>query len=80
LTFVEIEVFHAEAGRLDNLLRDWASAHEAVILPTSYGFKATLKLQVPSAEITSLQPTVAAATSGAVPVNCGDTTVVDVPS
>jgi uncharacterized YigZ family protein len=80
LTMVQMEVPHAEAGRVDNLLRDWATTHEAVVLPPSYGHKATLMLHVPPKEIASLQTAVAAATSGSVQVNCGETTVVDVPN
>ncbi|WP_423464589.1 IMPACT family protein [Promicromonospora sp. MS192] len=76
---VEVPVPHADAGRIDNLLRDWASGHGAVMEPPSYGSVAHLRLLVPRAELDALTADVAAASAGALLPDVGDARVVDVP-
>ncbi|MCP2265334.1 IMPACT family protein [Promicromonospora thailandica] len=77
---VTVDVPHADAGRLDNLLRDWATAHGAVTEPPVYDAVAHLRLLVPAAALDALAADVAAASSGALSPVTGDARVVDVPA
>lgn len=79
LTQVRIEVAHADAGRYDNLLRDWASHHGATLGEAQYGAVATLELWAPAAEIAHLADAVAAASGGVVAPVVGVERIVDVP-
>lgn len=79
LTQVRIEVAHADAGRYDNLLRDWAAHHGATLGDPAYGAAATLELWAPAGEIGHLTDAVAAASGGAVAPVIGKERVVDVP-
>ncbi|MHC9044420.1 IMPACT family protein [Microbacterium saperdae] len=79
LTQVCIEVAHADAGRYDNLLRDWAAHHGATLGEPQYAALATLELWVPEAEITRLTDELAAASAGAVTPVIGVERIVDVP-
>lgn len=76
---VEVPVPHADAGRIDNMLRDWASGHGSVMEPPSYGAVAYLRLLVPQDELTALAADVAAASAGTLSPEVGDVRVVDVP-
>ncbi|WP_020015282.1 IMPACT family protein [Promicromonospora sukumoe] len=76
---VEVPVPHADAGRIDNMLRDWASGHGSVMEPPSYGAVAHLRLLVPPDELEALAADVAAASAGALTPEVGDARVVDVP-
>lgn len=80
LTEVEIPVPHAEAGRLDNLLREWAGAHGAVVGLPEYDAVAHLRLLVPPAQLTALHDDVAAASAGTLAPVVGGERVVDVPA
>jgi hypothetical protein len=80
LTEVRVDVAHADAGRLDNVLRDWAASHGAVLGQTEYLDVARLTLLVPPAELAALADDVAAATAGAITPTVGDERVVDVPA
>lgn len=80
LTEVRLDVPHADAGRLDNLLRDWAPSHGAVLGETQYLEVARLTLLVPPAELGTLADDVAAATAGALTPVPGVERVVDVPA
>lgn len=80
LALVTIDVPHADAGRLDNLLRDWALQHGARFDEPTYGAAVTLALRVPPAELDRLQADVAAASSGSLVPQVGDETIVDVPA
>lgn len=80
LTEVRLDVPHADAGRLDNLLRDWATTHGAVLGETQYLEVARLTLLVPPAELDALADDVAAATAGALAPVAGVQRVVDVPA
>lgn len=79
LTQVRIDVAHADAGRYDNLLRDWATHHGATLGEPQYAALATLELWVPEAEIARLTDELAAASAGAVTPVIGVERIVDVP-
>ncbi len=79
LTQVRIEVAHADAGRFDNLLRDWAGHHGATLGEPAYGAAATLEVWAPALEIAHLTDAVAAASGGDVVPVVGVERVVDVP-
>lgn len=76
---VTIEVPHADAGRYDNLLRDWAGHHGATLGRPTYAATATLELWVPEERLPRLADDLAAASAGAlVPVH-GVERIVDLP-
>lgn len=79
LTQVRIDVPHADAGRYDNLLRDWAGHHGATLGEPQYGSSAHLELWVPAAALARLHDDIAAASSGDVVPVLGDERIVDVP-
>jgi len=79
LTQASLVVSHADAGRYDNLLRDWATAHGATLGETVYGAQATLELWVPPSELDRLRADVASASAGSVTPTTGVERVVDVP-
>ncbi|MFJ4254262.1 IMPACT family protein [Microbacterium sp. NPDC090003] len=80
LTQVRIEVAHADAGRFDNLLRDWAVHHGATLGEPAYGAAATLEVWAPAGELAHLADAVAAASGGGVVPVVGVERVVDVPA
>lgn len=80
LTQLRIDVAHADAGRYDNLLRDWASHHGATLGDAQYGAVATFEVWAPVAEIAHLTDAVAAASGGVVVPVVGVERVVDVPA
>lgn len=80
LTQVTIEVAHADAGRFDNLLRDWATHHDATLGEPRYGAVATLEVWVPVHELPRLADELAAASAGAVTPVRGVERIVDVPA
>ncbi len=80
LTQATIEVDHADAGRFDNLLRDWALHHDAALGHPSYGARATFEVWVPAAEFDRLADDLAAASGGGVVPVAGVERVVDVPA
>lgn len=78
LTRAAISVPHADAGRVDHLLRDWVVQHGSVLDDVEYADAATFAVWVPAAELEALDADVAAWSSGGlVPVR-GQTRVVDV--
>lgn len=79
LTQVTLDVPHAAAGRFDNLLRDWATRHNAVLGDPIYGSAATLEVWVPATEIDRLRDDIAAASAGAVVPALGIERIIDVP-
>ncbi|MCS3443146.1 YigZ family protein [Microbacterium phyllosphaerae] len=79
LTQVTIDVAHADAGRFDNLLRDWVLHHGATLGDTRYGASATLEAWVPAEELDRLADDIAAASAGAVVPVIGGERIVDVP-
>lgn len=78
LTRVAIDVPHADAGRYDNLLREWASHHDSVFGDVAYAEAATFEVWAPAAEIDALASDVAAWSSGSLSPVAGETRVVDV--
>lgn len=80
LTHVRIEAPHADAGRLDNLLRDWAAAHDAVVGEPVYGATATLSVWAPADALGRLRDDLAAWTAGAIAPSIGEVAIVAVPA
>ncbi|WP_067195898.1 YigZ family protein [Microbacterium sp. XT11] len=80
LTRVSIDVAHADAGRYDNMLRDWAAHHGATLGEPRYGAMATLELWVPAGELDRLAADLAAASAGSVAAVLGEERIVDVPA
>ena len=78
LTQATVEVPHAEAGRYDNLLRDWAASHGATLGTPTYGASAQLELWVPAAALPRLTADLAAASGGSVAPVAGIERIVDV--
>jgi putative IMPACT (imprinted ancient) family translation regulator len=76
---VTVDVPHGDAGRIDNVLRDWAGTHGSVMEPPAYDTVAHLRLLVPPYELDTLAADVAAASAGALSPAVGDARVVDVP-
>ncbi|MGB3373882.1 MAG: YigZ family protein [Microbacterium sp.] len=80
LAQVAITVPHADAGRFDNLLRDWTKRHEAVLGDTRYAADALFEVWSPGDEVAALQAEVAAASGGTVTASAtGIERVADVP-
>jgi uncharacterized YigZ family protein len=75
---VTVDVPHGDAGRIDNVLRDWASSHGSLMEPPVYDAVAHLRLLVPGGELDALAADVAAASAGALSPTVGDARVVDV--
>lgn len=78
LTRVTVDVPHAEAGRLDNVLRDWVRHHDARLGDPVYGAAATFELWVPRDALGPLQADLAAASAGSLDPVVGEEHVVDV--
>ena len=71
---------HADAGRCDNLLRDWVGTHDALLGTTEYAVDTVFEVWVAEAELPELETDVAAWSSGAWrPVVTGASRVIDVP-
>lgn len=79
LTRITMEVSHADAGRIDNLLRDWVVHHGATLGEPVYGTRATLEAWVPAQELDRLAEDIAAASAGTVVPMIGGERIVDVP-
>jgi uncharacterized YigZ family protein len=75
-----VEVDHADAGRIDNLLREWATTHGAVVDEVAYGSVASFGLWVPPGLVDRLRDDLASASGGAVAPSYGEITVVDKPT
>ncbi|MBF4616260.1 YigZ family protein [Curtobacterium sp. VKM Ac-1376] len=75
---VRFDVDHADAGRLDNVLRDWVRHHHATLGPTAYGRVATFEVWVPRTALDALTADLAAASAGAVEPVVGEERIVDV--
>lgn len=78
LTQAKITVEHAEAGRVENMLRQWAPAHGATMGVPTYGALAEMELWVPGPEKAALVDDLAAATAGDVAPKFGIERVVDI--
>ena len=78
LTRMTVEVPHADAGRIDNLLREWATTHGATLGDTGYGAVATFGLWVPEPLVARLRDDLAAASAGTLVPVVGEERIVDV--
>lgn len=75
-----VEVPHAEAGRIDNALRDWTASHDATFGSVSYGARAVFTLWIPPAAQQQLADDVAALSAGSLVPAFGEVRIVDVPT
>ena len=73
-----VDVPHAEAGRIDNALREWAAAHGSVFDAVVYGPSAAFRLWIPPQEQDRFAEDLAALSSGSLTASFGITRVVDV--
>ena len=80
LTRVTVDAPHADAGRIDNVLRDWVRHHGATLGEPEYATTATFELWVPRDAIDPLRADLAAASAGALEPVVGAERVVDVPA
>ncbi|GGH45258.1 IMPACT family protein [Microbacterium album] len=79
LTQALVDAPHADAGRYDNILRDWVSHRGATLGDTTYGAGVTFELWVPAAALDRLRDDIAAASAGSLAPRVGGERVVDVP-
>jgi uncharacterized YigZ family protein len=80
LTRVTVDVPHADAGRIDNVLRDWVRHHGARLGEPVYAAAATFELWVRRDAIAPLRDDLAAASAGTLDPVIGEERVVDVPT
>lgn len=80
LTRVTVDVPHADAGRIDNVLREWVRHHGATLGEPTYGSAATFTLWVPGDTVEPLRADLAAVSAGALDAVVGEERVVDVPA
>lgn len=78
LTEVGIEVPHADAGRFDNLLRDWAQRSGATLGDTVYGAQASLTVWAPAEALDRLRDEIASASGGTIAAVVGGERIIDV--
>lgn len=78
LTRAVVSVPHVDAGRIDNVLRDWVRHHDAVLGGTTYGAAAAFELWVPATGHERLRTDLAAASAGSLRPVFGGDRVVDV--
>ena len=80
LAQVTIAVPHADAGRFDNLLRDWTDRNSAVLGEPQYREQAVFEVWSPADVIEALQAEIAASSGGSVVASVtGIERAVDVP-
>ncbi len=81
LVAVSVEVPHTDAGRYENLMRDWAARHDAVMDETGYGARgALLGVRVSPELLDRFDADLAAASAGLVAARRGEVSVIDVPA
>ncbi|MEK6344339.1 MAG: YigZ family protein, partial [Curtobacterium sp.] len=78
LTRATVAVPHAEAGRIDNVLREWVRHHDAVLGEPAYGAVAAFELWVPAVERGPLRADLAAVSARSVDPVFGEERIVDV--
>lgn len=66
LACATVAVNHADAGRYDNILREWVRGHGAVLADPVYGVRAEFEVWTPPSEIAALSAELATASSGVV--------------
>lgn len=79
-TVVRLDVPHADAGRIEHLLRDWARTYDAVLEDVAYAQAARFTVLVPPGEVARLRADLAAASSGRLVPAAGEDRVVDLPA
>ncbi len=79
LTEVTLDVPHADAGRIDNWLRDWAATHGAILRPAGYGRDVTFTVLVPPRELEQLAADTSAISAGALAPVPGQSRITDLP-
>lgn len=80
LVQLRIEAPHADAGRFDNLIREWVRRHDAVLDAVSYGSVASFAVWAPADAVRALGAEVAEASAGSVAVReTGHERLIDVP-
>lgn len=80
LAEVAVRVDHGDAGRFDNLLREWVGLHDAVLGETAYAAQAVFSVWVPPIAVDALSADLAAASAGAVSAELtGVERLIDVP-
>lgn len=80
LVQAQLHVSHAEAGRIDNLLRDWVAGNGAVLDDPAYAAEVVFTVWASEERMPALAAEVAAASGGAVSATpTGQERVVDVP-
>ncbi|MDR2722871.1 MAG: IMPACT family protein [Cellulomonadaceae bacterium] len=80
LTDVTVAVPYDEAGRVENLLRAWASGHGAAFGEPVYAANAQFTMAVPPHLVDQAKADIAAATGGRCQVEVGEQHIVDMPS
>jgi uncharacterized YigZ family protein len=63
-TTVTVDVPHADAGRIQGVLRDWADGHDAAVTGVDYAASARITLLVPPARLDAFDAELAAASAG----------------
>ena len=80
LAQVTLAVPHADAGRFENLLRDWVRGQDAVLGETRYAADAGFEVWVPLGGVAALDAAVAEASAGSLAVvTTGVRRLLDVP-
>ncbi|MFT3861060.1 YigZ family protein [Micropruina sp.] len=79
LTEVTLDVPHAEAGRLDNWLREWAASHGSVWQEPVWTTMVRFQLLVPPSALQALIDDAAAFSAGGLVPIAGNSRVTDVP-
>ncbi|RXR24866.1 YigZ family protein [Oerskovia turbata] len=77
---VTVDVPHAEAGRIGNMLHEWCASHGAVLDGADYGSAASFRILVPPARLAALDADLASSSRGALSPEVGDSRIVDVPA
>lgn len=80
LTRVTLDVPHADAGRVDNWLREWAASHGGVLDEPRYADLARFGLLVPPGAVDQLADDAAAFSAGRLVPAIGADQVVDLPA
>ncbi|MGF3056510.1 YigZ family protein [Microbacterium sp. YY-01] len=75
-----VAVPHADAGRIENLVRDWVESHEASLSDTEYGAQAVLSVWIPPSQASGFHDLIAAASAGSLMALSGDERIIDIPA
>lgn len=74
-TRVTVDVPHADAGRLQGVLRAWAAAHDGALEDVAYGEAVRFALLVPPVHLDAFDAALAAASSGTLHAPRGNTVI-----